>query len=1604
MKSESSSLSEMPEGRRNSQPFTKQQEHRRIFGSLPNILDGLASDKNVAVKKKKRFKSSAHQKQLSLEEGKILNTLDKMYKEIDPNTPDDLLTTEQVVIRKLKTLYEDESSSYRPVAPRNKGDLAISKPLLDSVYSNPKLETIAKNPDMLCLENDRFSWMGHKKCTDDAPETSDTPPSLSGFREETNPNTFYNNEEQFQLKRYSSKEDLLDLFKDEETVYKSLKSKSKKRSSLKSSNSGSISNYSQKKRVSFDEKRNSCFTIKEFLTYESLEDIYKSIDPHVPEQQLTKEQRFALRVKTSCYNLGEKSELRKRPTFKKKKVTISWPTKESVMRNTKLRSIINDPIVRSVGEDAEEQETVELRNLKRMRKYLGDTNVVLRNSELYKRRPNICKNDSRLSTSLEDVSRKGRLIVDRPFSSMENLSSDSTDQMGKSGVQIEVTTNMLPAKSFASSFVFSSSSSSVDNSNENLMKKAEDAPVVFVEHFEPEEVKFREKTGVKIREMSANSIIRNSQLTDESEYTGRISFPDEEGLANKNSDSRVLSFSCVEMSDEHDNLHDKQSFQEVYPSVLVSVPQQYEVDKVIETFNETIGIAEFEAHKKEEQYTSVNIQSDDEKEELSMNQTVPDEFEKSISDAFSYLSNRISDISRESWEEEERMQVKAKYVDVVQEIKRKYSLQCPSDNSDEEEINIFSPNEGKIEVTKSSKEDNNICSSRLAARSEIFSNEKFVHDECKRSVKSDIFLGKPYLEEISLNIKENEQYIQKIQDQGNAYLPIEEKNFIKLIRQEHEEDFKEIDTLGYITDENIELNQKVHSQNNDSMQKVNSELCLVKMGKSADEPSEENLSEGSCDGLKHIVDTYKTKNINKPENVKKMQEQTKRTPHMDKRASNSGKDSQNQYLKSRASFTESSTLSAENQNDSSIEEKNVVELFKNLSKSEQDLISSLHERNSRPISAINIDDIAFIEAMKNKYLKHDNSPNAGHFDDSEICERVDVFSNSEINTSICENNSNSVRLIVGAESDCNKLCSSANDTKNISELINEFLMNERNIHLGAPEIYTLKENHDNEDKTFVTDDVYNEVGYESIVKLNNKEHNSVKCSVGYDIRNANYFEPEFISRKEVVISSPRNSNEHRNSSIITRKEENMPSVFLSSLKNSLTNSSLDSISYEPVYENYLELQKRQQKNFDNIQRKPKPLPRNLNSSSSEKREYICDKTDIRKKNMNTENVTSMKPKAYVSVNYVKVESENHEPLPNYSKVMEKTDDIIGMESKADSVLDRCLISYSNTTKRIESPSRTDVEKSSSDFVSDTHSSNILVRKTKKFIKEGDQMEEFDETVGVSNIELENVPDFGKFDKDRQLIPEDLIDYANSESKITLFNNESKETNEYFEPCSRPQTSRQSSTPFRLSCYGEDSNESFDLKTEVSHRKSSEMVAHLKEKFENLADEQNESKRTSITGKEYVEARRSNLPKLFKERDAYDLVFKTNSKYWFDNNSELERSDATIHQSTPNFEPSSSTTPLNITILDPVESKTNTNYQHLFESDTLLGRKPFHDGVGHLSELNLKTSIPCVDFTTLPTIEKESNASLFEYGLDTEVKTSGKSDGETIGCFPKKKPT
>ncbi|XP_050511470.1 centromere-associated protein E isoform X3 [Diabrotica virgifera virgifera] len=312
------------------------------------------SQANTVRRRENRSLKAKRLKTLSVEEEMLLKSLNSYHADIDKTIPDEFLTEEQKVIRKLKIIYEDDYLKVKPVAPKPKNQLAISKPLLDSVLTNPKLMAILKNPKVKTIE-DMASF--EKEAPEIRNIIRDIDRAARGKSEE-----FTRSEKRISLVGRSMS---MDQVHEMENLNKNLRLyRTVETEDLTEENSPTIehrvSSLVPSDSVSNFNKRYSDFSlvVKETIPenifnqnvkYSTLERIVKTIPKNVPESKLSHEQRFAVKLLAALEE--RKNTLKKND--KAKSLPISKPTEESVLRNPKLKEIIYDPDIKEVRRKSE---------------------------------------------------------------------------------------------------------------------------------------------------------------------------------------------------------------------------------------------------------------------------------------------------------------------------------------------------------------------------------------------------------------------------------------------------------------------------------------------------------------------------------------------------------------------------------------------------------------------------------------------------------------------------------------------------------------------------------------------------------------------------------------------------------------------------------------------------------------------------------------------------------------------------------------------------------------------------------------------------------------------------------------------------------------------------------------------------------------------------------------------------------------------------------------------------------------------------------------------------------------------------------------------------
>lgn len=286
--------------------------------SKPEIISKLKMKKREK-KSEARIKQQSHPKFMSVEETILLKSLDVWYENIDQTLPDEFLTDEDRAIKKLKILYENDTLKEKPVAHKPKEYLAISKPLLDSVVLNPKLERIFKDPKLPTVDSEvRQSALEETRSEVDGPPLTNLPKrTLENVAE-------YPEQPSYRAVSYN-----------------------RMSNDILPTDSASNPRYSVKNQEL--PKPNI------YINYENLDEIVHRIPPEAGENKLNEEQKFALKLKRAL------NEAEKKHTLKKKKKSmrgqeISAPLRESVEKNWKLKEILMNPQIKIAEEPQDKYE------------------------------------------------------------------------------------------------------------------------------------------------------------------------------------------------------------------------------------------------------------------------------------------------------------------------------------------------------------------------------------------------------------------------------------------------------------------------------------------------------------------------------------------------------------------------------------------------------------------------------------------------------------------------------------------------------------------------------------------------------------------------------------------------------------------------------------------------------------------------------------------------------------------------------------------------------------------------------------------------------------------------------------------------------------------------------------------------------------------------------------------------------------------------------------------------------------------------------------------------------------------------------------------------
>lgn len=125
-----------------SQKTVKRKVERTISNSFTKSVPSVVKNSN-----------SLDKKGLSMVHCKSLEILNDLYASINLEKPQEELTEIEKGIIRLKDASKFKKSAERPVALKPKSELAISKPLMNSVLDNPKLKEYVENDKAISVES-----------------------------------------------------------------------------------------------------------------------------------------------------------------------------------------------------------------------------------------------------------------------------------------------------------------------------------------------------------------------------------------------------------------------------------------------------------------------------------------------------------------------------------------------------------------------------------------------------------------------------------------------------------------------------------------------------------------------------------------------------------------------------------------------------------------------------------------------------------------------------------------------------------------------------------------------------------------------------------------------------------------------------------------------------------------------------------------------------------------------------------------------------------------------------------------------------------------------------------------------------------------------------------------------------------------------------------------------------------------------------------------------------------------------------------------------------------------------------------------------------------
>ncbi|XP_030754904.1 uncharacterized protein PF11_0213-like isoform X2 [Sitophilus oryzae] len=314
------------------------------------------------------LKYHAHRKTVSVEEETLLKSLDDWYKNIPENIPEDQLSKEDKAVKKLKQLFEDDMLKSKPMAKKPKEQLAISKPLLNSVFMNPQLMDIIRNPHLPTIETQMIRDSALEEVCSMVNDDFEASPYISRKKN-------FSSKVDSGLHKSKSVDDL-NVFEESRTEselgwvmyranlpgakYSAIQRPSYKIMSSDVQPFDSVSNprysskyYDRKSRLQYKPNETQGNDLPKpdiYVNFENLDEIIRDIPKNISESALTDRQKFALKLKQALEEAERKNTLKKLKKSRKsmKQMEISAPTVQSVQKNAKLKEILLNPRYKTI--------------------------------------------------------------------------------------------------------------------------------------------------------------------------------------------------------------------------------------------------------------------------------------------------------------------------------------------------------------------------------------------------------------------------------------------------------------------------------------------------------------------------------------------------------------------------------------------------------------------------------------------------------------------------------------------------------------------------------------------------------------------------------------------------------------------------------------------------------------------------------------------------------------------------------------------------------------------------------------------------------------------------------------------------------------------------------------------------------------------------------------------------------------------------------------------------------------------------------------------------------------------------------------------------------